>query len=104
MRHHAVSLARLTERKRPGLAEAVAYDYRGAPISDRERVILDYAAKLTKTPWDMVEEDLSPMRSAGLSDGDILAVNLITSYFAYANRIADGLGVAIEGGEGVIGW
>jgi uncharacterized protein YciW len=67
-------------------------------------MILDYATKLTRTPWDMVEEDLSPMRSAGLSDGEILAVNLITSYYAFANRIADGLGIKIEGDDGVIGW
>jgi hypothetical protein len=28
---------------------------------------------------------------------DILDVNLITSYFAYVNRIADGPGIALEG-------
>lgn len=52
----------------------------------------------------MVEADLGPMRSAGLSDREILDVNLITCYFAYVNRLADGLGVAVEGDDDVLGW
>jgi hypothetical protein len=35
---------------------------------------------------------------------DILDVNLITSYFAYVNRIADGLGIALEGEDDLLGW
>ena len=58
--------------------------------------MLDYAAKLTRTPERMVEEDLAPMRAAGLSDRNILDVNLTVAYFAYVNRIADGLGVGLE--------
>lgn len=52
----------------------------------------------------MAESDLEPMRAAGLSDRDILDVSLITSYFAYVNRLADGLGISIEGGDDVLGW
>jgi uncharacterized peroxidase-related enzyme len=97
-------LDRLTERNRPGLADAVAQDYRTAPITERERAILSYAEKLTRTPWEMVEDDIAPMRAAGLTDRDVLDVNLITCYFAYANRLVDGLGVDIEGGDEIIGW
>ncbi len=68
-----------------------------APLNARERAILDYAAKLTGTPWSMSEDDLTPMRLAGLSDADILDVNLVTAYFAYVNRVADGLGVSVDG-------
>jgi uncharacterized peroxidase-related enzyme len=104
VRHHAVSLGRLTERNRPGLADAVAKDYRTAPITERERAFLGYAEKLTRTPWEMDEGDVQSMRAAGLGDRDILDVNLITCYFAYANRLVDGLGVDIEGDDEVIGW
>ena len=52
----------------------------------------------------MEETDLDHMRQEGLSDRDILDVNLITSYFAHVNRLADGLGIALEGGEDVLGW
>lgn len=34
---------------------------------------------------------------AGLSDGEILEVNEVTAYFAYANRTASGLGVSTLG-------
>ena len=97
-------MGRLTERKRPGFPEAIALDHRSAPTSDRERAICDYASKLTSTPWDMAEADLLPMRRAGITDRGILDVNLITSYFAYVNRIADGLGVGVEGDDDVLGW
>ena len=52
----------------------------------------------------MVESDLGHMRAVGMSDREILDVNLITCYFAYVNRLADGLGVALEGDEDVLGW
>ena len=52
----------------------------------------------------MEEADLDAMRGEGLSDRDILDVNLITSYFGYVNRIADGLGIALEGDDDVLGW
>ncbi len=45
----------------------------------------------------MRESDLVPMREAGLADRDILHANLVTAYYAYVNRIADGLGVRLEG-------
>ena len=73
-------------------------------MSPRERAIADYVVKLTLAPWEMRRSDLQPMRDQGLSDRDILDVNLIASYYAYVNRIADGLGVSVEGGEEMIGW
>ncbi len=79
-------------------------DHAQASITDRERAICDYALKLTMTPRDMAESDLEPMRRAGLSDRDILDVNMITGYFAYVNRLADGLGIELEGDDDVLGW
>jgi len=58
--------------------------------------MLNYAAKLTRTPWAMTANDLHPLREAGLTDTDILDINLVTAYFAYVNRVADGLGVGID--------
>ena len=55
-----------------------------------------YATKLTRTPGAMTPADLDPLRQAGLDDRQILDVNLTVAYFAYANRVADGLGVALE--------
>jgi uncharacterized protein YciW len=37
------------------------------------------------------------LRSAGFDDGEILEVNQVVSYFAYANRMVLGLGVNTGG-------
>ena len=44
----------------------------------------------------MVESDVQILRDHGFSDRAILDINQITAYFAYVNRIADGLGVPLE--------
>ncbi len=45
----------------------------------------------------MTEDDLFDMRVCGLTDRDVLDVNQVTAYFAYVNRVADGLGVTTDG-------
>lgn len=56
-----------------------------------------YAEKLTKQPRSVTEAEIRALREAGLEDGEILEVNQVTSYFAYANRAVLGLGVTTEG-------
>lgn len=58
--------------------------------------MLDYVAKLTRTPWEMVEADVEALRAAGFDDRSILDIAQVTAYYAYVNRIADGLGVSLE--------
>jgi len=59
--------------------------------------MLAYAVKLTQTPGEMAAADVEALRAAGFSDRDILDIAEVTAYYAYANRIADGLGVNPEG-------
>ena len=82
--------------KDEALVKQLQRDYTGADLTPRARAMLDYADKLTRTPWNMRRSDLQPLRDAGLTDRDILDLNLVASYYAYANRIADGLGVPLE--------
>lgn len=63
----------------------------------RHKAILAYSVKLTVTPGAMVQTDLDEMRKQGLGDRDILDVNQVVGYFAYVNRLADGLGVVTDG-------
>jgi alkylhydroperoxidase family enzyme len=58
--------------------------------------MLDYAVKLTREPWTMVETDVQALRDLGFSDSAILDVNQVAGYYAYVNRLADGLGVSLE--------
>jgi alkylhydroperoxidase family enzyme len=59
--------------------------------------MLGYAIKLTSTPAAMRETDLAPLRAAGLNDAEISHSAQVIAYFNYINRIADGLGVDLEG-------
>ena len=59
--------------------------------------MLDYSAKLTRTPWDVTEDDVERLRACGYSDRAILDIVQVVAYYAYVNRIADGLGVSLEG-------
>ncbi|MCP3992663.1 MAG: peroxidase-related enzyme [Actinomycetia bacterium] len=78
------------------LLAAIESDWRSADLSTQRQVMLDYAVKLTLTPRAVAETDLAPLREAGFSDRDILDIVEVTAYYAYANRIADGLGVELE--------
>lgn len=74
-------------------------DYRSAGVSPRERAILDYAVLLTRRPGAIGESHVAAMREVGLTDEEILSVNLITGYFNFVNRIATGLGVELSASE-----
>ncbi len=78
------------------MVEAIVFDYRNAPISRAELALLDFAEKLTQEPSSCRERDIDLLRQAGWGDPAILDVTLITGYFAFVNRIADGLGVGFE--------
>lgn len=58
--------------------------------------MLEYAEKLSRTPADVRREDVEALRQAGFSDVDVLHIAEVTAYYAYVNRIADGLGVELE--------
>jgi uncharacterized peroxidase-related enzyme len=75
------------------LAAAIKRDWRTAPISDSERVMLEYVEKVTRAPRSVWTDDLDRLRAAGFDDVAVLQINLIASFFNYVNRVADGLGV-----------
>jgi uncharacterized peroxidase-related enzyme len=62
----------------------------------RDRALLVYVTKLTVTPGRMSRRDLEPLRAVGLGDGEILDIVHVAGYYAYANRIADALGIELE--------
>lgn len=82
--------------KDTSLVDQLSDDYTAAPLSSADRVMLDYAAKLTLTPTAVQEADIQVLRQAGFNDRAILDIAQIVAYYAYVNRIADGLGVTLE--------
>jgi len=75
------------------LVDALQKDYTTAPITEPERVMLDYVVKLTKDATKVSQEDHKRLRAAGFDDKGILQITLIASWFNYINRVADSLGV-----------
>lgn len=78
------------------LVEALEKDYRTAPISQQDRVMLDYVVKVTKDATKVWKDDHEKLRSAGFDDRGILQITLIAAWFNYINRVADALGVRRE--------
>ncbi len=76
--------------------EAVRTDYRQGPLTEADRAMLDFAVKLTRSPKSMTREDVELLRTAGFSDTAIHDIVQITGFFAYYNRLADGLGIELE--------
>ena len=71
-------------------------DLRASGIGEKRLTMLRYVEKLTLRPGAIEKADVDGLRSAGFTDAGILAIVEVTGYYAYVNRIADGLGVALE--------
>ncbi len=95
MQHHRRGLRRKHEDG-DAIVERMDAGWRDAGLTARENAMLAYAEKLTRTPWDMRRADVDGLRDTGWNDGDILRICQVTAYFAFVNRMADGLGVELE--------
>lgn len=71
-------------------------DYREAKLDPRDRAMLDFAAKLTRSPDAITADDLDDLRGVGFDDVAIHDIVQVASLFNYFNRLANGLGVRPE--------
>jgi len=78
------------------LVAALEDDYREAPISEQEKVMLDYVVQITRDATRISPADHERLRGAGFDVKGILQITLIASWFNYINRVADALGVGRE--------
>ncbi len=78
------------------LLEALAGDREQAELTPADRAMLDYALKLTATPAEIEKPDVDSLRDHGFDDRAIHDICAITAYYAFVNRMADGLGVELE--------
>jgi uncharacterized peroxidase-related enzyme len=101
-RHHAEGMKRVMQNRSmawQSYLSALEREIPAEPFSERERKGLAYARQLTLQPWEIDATDLDALRLAGFDDGEILEINQVAAYFAYANRTVSGLGVNINGEE-----
>jgi uncharacterized peroxidase-related enzyme len=74
----------------------MAHDYPTVDLNAADRAMLDYAMKLTVAPATVTATDVDRLRTAGFDDLGIHDICAVTAYYAFVNRIADGLGVELE--------
>lgn len=74
--------------KDPELGETIAQNWRAAGLDRRQKVMLDFAAKLTESPGKIEEADRAALRRAGFSDRDIWDIAAVASFYNMSNRMA----------------
>jgi uncharacterized peroxidase-related enzyme len=79
-----------------GQTSAVGIAYNGvsrpqAALGERERLIADFAVKVTRSPDACSPAEVQQLRDAGLSDRDILCVVEIVAYQNMSTRIMESL-------------
>jgi uncharacterized peroxidase-related enzyme len=74
----------------PALGEALVMNYRVAPLTPKQRAMLDFAVKLTRESASVEEADRQTLRDAGFSDRDIWDIASVAGFFNMTNRVASG--------------
>ncbi|WP_299183408.1 peroxidase-related enzyme [uncultured Neptuniibacter sp.] len=74
--------------KEPLLADQIAVNYLHAPLSDKQKAMLAFALKLSRTPEQINENDYTELKQQGFDDEDILDISGITAFFGLSNRMA----------------
>jgi len=97
--HHFAGLSRLLsdDNRATEIRQALAEGNPAAAFSGKELAGLEYAKRLTVEAGDLSRNDIESLRTAGFDDGEILEINQVTAYFAYANRTVLGLGINTDG-------
>lgn len=74
--------------KEPQLADQIAVNYRHAPLTEKQKAMLDFAIKLSRSPETVEDADYSKLKAHGYDDDDILDITGITAFFGLSNRMA----------------
>lgn len=99
--HHTEGLKRLLadDARLEKFVEAIKKDSLSDVFDSNYLLGISYAKQLTLTPSTITENDISKMKTEGFTEGEILEINQVTSYFNYVNRTVVGLGVSTVGDE-----
>jgi uncharacterized peroxidase-related enzyme len=99
--HHFSGLIRLLQDDARATAIRSALDDRNPAAAFEGRALagLEYVEKLTTDAAAVSAGDIDKLREAGFDDGEILEINQVAAYFAYANRMVLGLGINTEGDD-----
>ena len=74
----------------------IVRDWRDADLTERDRILCDFAMLVTRDQSRLRERHLDDLRAKGFSDREIHDAAQVVAYFNYISRIADSLGVEEE--------
>ena len=97
--HHYEGMRKLinNDQKSSDIRKSFELGDPGKVLNGAALAVIEYAIKLTHSPEKLMIGDIDHLREAGLEDGQILEINQVVAYFAYANRTVLGLGVNKSG-------
>jgi len=75
--------------KNPLIADQVAVNYRKADITDRQRVMLDFAMKVSQSAHLVSESDIERLNQHGFDEDDVWDIMAIAAFFGMSNRMAN---------------
>lgn len=98
VRHHTRGLIQAlgTDEQAALWLNSIASGHFSDAFEPAQVMALDYVRRLTVAPCKLQDQDIEQLRRVGWDDGQILEINQVAAYFAYANRTVLGLGVNID--------
>jgi uncharacterized peroxidase-related enzyme len=75
--------------KNPLIADQVATNYRKADISERQKIMLDYALKISREAETTDGSDLIKLRQHDFDEDDIWDIGAISAFFGLSNRLVN---------------
>jgi uncharacterized peroxidase-related enzyme len=77
--------------KDPAMSELVAANWRKAPLTPRQRALLDYATKVAQASHLVTAEDRAALAAAGMTEDEVWDVGAIAAFFSMSNRLANAM-------------
>jgi len=71
------------------IADQLATNPWKADLTDRERLIIDFALRMVNDSGSVTDEAIQALRDGGLTDDEIWDIGAITAFFAMSNRLAN---------------
>ena len=75
--------------KNPLISDQVAVNYRKADITQRQKAMLDFALKVSRSAETVGEADFDVLKSHGFDEEDIWDIAAIAAFFGLSNRMAN---------------
>jgi uncharacterized peroxidase-related enzyme len=75
---------------------AIAGDPTGAGLSDQDRAVYEFAARVAQDAASIEQSDVDRLRDLGLSDGDVADVVFAAAARSLFTRVLDGLGAQLD--------